>query len=112
MYCLKCGGETPEQQLFCPDCLQSMEEYPVRADTPIQLPKRQAQVPAKRSRQKEVPPEVLLPKLRAKIRRLSLCICLLILALALTLATFFFNIFQEEEEPTLTGRNYKVTEQK
>ena len=83
MYCLKCGGETPEQQLFCPDCLQSMESYPVRPDTPIQLPKRQAAAPVKRSRQKEIPPEVELAKLKTKYRRLRLAAFLLLLVLTL-----------------------------
>lgn len=103
MYCLKCGGETPEQQLFCPDCLQSMEAYPVRPDTPIQLPKRQTTAPAKRSRQKEIPPEVEIIRIKTKLRRLRIGACLLLLAFALTLGALIYHLIQEGGMPTLTA---------
>ena len=111
MYCLKCGAETPNQQLFCPACLESMDAYPVRADTPVHLPKRQNQTPVKRTKQKEVPPEIQLAKLRSKVRRLTLSVCLLILALAVVLTAFFFQLFQKGELPSLAGSHYTVTEQ-
>ena len=111
MYCLKCGAETPNQQLFCPGCLDGMKEYPVRADAPVNLPKRQPAI-VKKSKQKEIPPEQQIAKLRTRVRRLALSALLLILALAVTLTFLFFQVFQKEVSQTLTGRNYTVTEQK
>ena len=40
MNCMKCGVEIPEQQVFCDHCLQIMEQYPVKPDAHIHLPKR------------------------------------------------------------------------
>ena len=110
MYCLKCGAETPNQQLFCPGCLDATKEYPVRADTPVHVPKRQP-APVKKNKQKEIPPELQITKLRSRVRRLTLSVILLVLTLAVTLTFLFFQFFQKEELPTLTGRDYTVTDQ-
>ena len=40
MYCLKCGREVYEDQVFCPDCVSVMEKYPVKPGTVILLPRR------------------------------------------------------------------------
>lgn len=40
MYCLKCGKDT--QDVFCDECKQIMENYPVKPDTPAILPDRNA----------------------------------------------------------------------
>ena len=40
MYCLKCGREVYEDQVFCSDCIAVMEKYPVKPGTVILLPKR------------------------------------------------------------------------
>ena len=64
----------------------------MRPDTPIQLPKRQTAAPAKRSRQKEIPPEAELAKLKAKYRRLKLSVFLLLLALALVMGWMIYQL--------------------
>ena len=87
MYCLKCGSETPAQQLFCEDCLLSMEKYPVKPDTPIQLPgERRAPIKKAPRQSRELPPEVLVSKLRKTIRWLALLCALLGIALLCVLA--------------------------
>ena len=40
MYCMKCGKEVKENQVFCDACLVIMEKYPVKPGTHIQLPHR------------------------------------------------------------------------
>lgn len=38
MGCLRCGRDTENGKTFCPDCLASMDEYPVKPDEAIYLP--------------------------------------------------------------------------
>lgn len=40
MYCMKCGREVDEDQVFCLDCQLEMEKYPVRPGTVVILPNR------------------------------------------------------------------------
>lgn len=40
MYCMKCGREVDEGQVFCLECQLEMEKYPVRPGTVVLLPKR------------------------------------------------------------------------
>ena len=110
MYCLKCGAETPGQQLFCPDCLQSMEAYPVRPDTPVHLPKRQNLPLAKRNRQKEIPPEVQIAKLKGKVKKLTLISFALFLSLLILLGVVLYDMFKDKL-PSLQGPGYSVTMQ-
>lgn len=49
MYCLKCGKDS--QDVFCDDCKQIMENYPVKPDTPVSIPDRNAYFAQKRSLQ-------------------------------------------------------------
>lgn len=107
MRCLKCGKQAAEKQVFCPDCLRVMEEYPVKPGTAIQLPLRNDSAPAKktRRRQQTLTPEERTARLRFQVRRLTaaaavlaLLVCLLTAALAHTL------LHREQGEPV--GRNY------
>ena len=41
MKCLKCGAEIASASEFCGDCLQSMDKYPVKPGTVIQLHRRE-----------------------------------------------------------------------
>lgn len=41
MKCLKCGVEIESTSEFCGDCLQSMDKYPVKPGTVIQLHRRE-----------------------------------------------------------------------
>lgn len=41
MKCLKCGVEIESTSEFCDDCLQSMDKYPVKPGTVIQLHRRE-----------------------------------------------------------------------
>ena len=69
MYCLRCGKETLENKVFCKSCLDSMEEYPVKAGQPIILPSRPVPVPVKKSRRAKVMnTEELLDHLRRQLK--------------------------------------------
>lgn len=72
MYCLKCGKEVYEDQVFCSDCLSVMEKYPVKPGTAILLPKRREGNTVSRPapRRKVLTTEEQIQKLRRNIRNL------------------------------------------
>ena len=49
MKCLRCGNNAPEDQLFCDECLTSMDNHPVKPGTPIHIPKRDERTTTKRA---------------------------------------------------------------
>lgn len=111
MYCLKCGRET-SGQVFCSGCLQSMDQYPIKADTRIQLPNRTPPAPAKRAsrRHRILSPEELLVRLKSKNRKLWVAVILLFLCLCLTIVLSIRNAGRTYSSPI--GRNYTITQQK
>lgn len=110
MGCMKCGRDIQEGQVFCADCLETMERYPVKTNTPVILPKRRPPNTSRRSapRRKTLSPEDQIRRLRKLNRTLSF-----LLALALVLAIFFGYVsllhFMEEER-VLPGQNYSSIE--
>ena len=60
MYCMKCGKEIKENQVFCEACLVTMGKYPVKPGTVVRLPQRKSAPAAKKSnsrRRTQIPPE-------------------------------------------------------
>ena len=88
MHCLKCGKETKNEQVFCPQCLAVMEVYPVKADVHIQLPNHANRELLKKSGKKRRSPssEEQLATLRRRNRRLMAA--LLAMALLLGVAGY------------------------
>lgn len=72
MGCLKCGRDTQEGAVFCPECLLEMQRYPVRPGTPVMLPSRERVVPKKAPKRRAVPPEEQIKGLKKKIRTLTI----------------------------------------
>lgn len=55
MKCLRCGKEIKDQNVFCQNCLNAMEAYPVKPDTHFYLPSHTVRsVPKKNRRKKRV----------------------------------------------------------
>lgn len=52
MGCMKCGRKVEETRLFCPECMQEMENYPVDPNTIVRLPARQNTSVAKKKSQR------------------------------------------------------------
>ena len=48
MNCMKCGREIREEQVFCPKCLELMEQHPIKTDIAVQIPRR-PEAPAKKT---------------------------------------------------------------
>ena len=92
MACLKCGKKTKDEQVFCTECLEVMEAYPVKRDIHIQLPTRpdaSVQKRAARKRRNLTPEEQAL-LYRAKTRRLTVVVVLLILLLLVAVAGILY----------------------
>lgn len=112
MYCLKCGRETENEQVFCNACLEIMGKYPVKPGTHINLPKREtAVVQKKSSRRRALKPEEQVIQLKRSLRRTRFIVVLLILAVV---GMGVFNwwhmkklgVKPEEEAPI--GQNFTV----
>lgn len=115
MHCMKCGKEISEEQVFCEDCLAVMEQYPVKPDTPVQIPKRPARQEKKHTRQfsqKEI-----IRKQSRKIRMLTWVVVVLFAALCLV-GGLFLKQLTSGSTPAINplgshgplGQNYTPTE--
>ncbi len=106
MNCLKCGKKTTDDQCFCPECLDSMDAYPVRPDVHIQLPSRATQpVPTKAGRKRRtLAPEEQVALLRRRVRRLT--VLTVVLAVLLCVAgALLLRAANSQALPEL-GKNY------
>ena len=108
MGCMKCGRDIVEGQTFCSACLEKMERYPVKANTPVILPTRRKEPPKKAPPRRKLSNEELIRRLRRQNRALSF-----LLALSLMMLIFLGYIavlhFMEDEE-FLPGQNYTSIE--
>ena len=108
MYCMKCGREIEEGQVFCPDCLLVMAKYPVKPGTAVLLPKRREASFVKRAvpRRKLVTPEEQIRKLRKTIR--TMFIVWLVTFLLFCAALYPAVLYLKEDMHFLPGQNYSV----
>lgn len=106
MQCLKCGKETRNEQVFCARCLAVMEEYPIKPDVHIQLPKcADRDIPKKSGKKRRAPsPEEQIVILRRRNRRLVAA--LLAMALLLGAAGYLLVRATVSTEETELGKNY------
>lgn len=106
MECLKCGRETAGKEIFCTECLNDMEKFPVKTGTPVVIPKREE--PRRQVPQKKAPkPEEIISGLNQTIHRLRTTVCVLLILLALALAGLGFSIWYDVEDPE-PGFNYST----
>ncbi len=104
MNCLRCGRKVEERQVFCPDCLEEMEKYPVKPGV-IRLPVRSAEAP-KAKPPKGPTAEEQLAAARRKIQSLRRWIAALALALVLCAAGLGYVLLNPAQQPQHTPRNY------
>ena len=108
MYCMKCGREIEENQVFCPDCLAGMAKYPVKQGTAVVLPRRREAAFVKRvvPRRKTVTPEEQVRKLRRSLRTM---VVVWLITLGLFIASLYPTIsYFLEENHFLPGQNYSL----
>ena len=111
MKCIKCGRETVNDRTFCEECLEIMEQYPVKPGTPIHIPRRKIYEDSKPVRRKKTAsPEEQLQEMQNKVKWLSAAVVVL-LATTVLLGLFLLkDLLIPKEEPEITQpRNYIVT---
>lgn len=88
MYCLKCGRDTPGEQVFCEACLEGMKQFPVKPGTAVTLPSRRndSEIKKQQSRKRPVSPEEQVLLLRKRLRRSRIALLILILLLGVAAA--------------------------
>ena len=106
MACLKCGKKTKDEQSFCPRCLEVMENYPVKPDVHIQLPKHTDRLLSKKSGKKRRASslEEQIAHLRRRNRRLVAA--LLAMVFLLGAAVYLLARATVSTEDTELGKNY------
>lgn len=106
MNCLKCGRETPSEQVFCHDCLLEMEKHPVKPGTVVLLP-RQRDTAAQKKAQKRrtIPLEEQVKVLKRRVRILTAAALLF----AVLMLLFAFPAIEHLMEGRFKkGQNYKA----
>ncbi len=108
MKCMKCGRRIGGSQIFCEDCLEDMEKYPVKQDTPIQLPTRPANTPKRAAIHKKVrKPEDRIRTMKKWILGLVIAVLVLAVSLGLT-ATALYKVATAPETTPSAGQNYNT----
>lgn len=109
MNCVKCGKDTTENNVFCPECLAQMDRYPVKPGTPVVIPD---QHPVRRPSVRKVrapEPEDVIRRQKKIIRLLSAAVAVLLIVWALTTALTVRMLMEEEGAPI--GQNFGITTQ-
>ncbi len=109
MYCMKCGKETQQDQVFCESCLQVMDAYPVKPDAAIQLPIRAQRTPSKKSahRKRKIPLEEQVANLKKANRRLRLTVFVLGLIAAIFIGVGVYQLtVPKDADNSATNQNY------
>ena len=111
MNCIKCGRDLRGEQVFCRECQENMEHYPVKPGTAVQLPAHtpRPDVKTKPIRiKKALPAEVRLHKQRVTIRLLILTLIAVLLAFMAT-AVLSLHLLDQRDHQNRIGQNYTVT---
>lgn len=107
MNCLKCGKETEHGQVFCPDCQNGMQEYPVDPGTVVHLPHRDPAWDKKPTFEKEQTESEIIAKLRRLIRWLTLTVGILTLLVCLLAGLLFAGLGDSSVDLNI-GKNYST----
>ena len=109
MYCMKCGREVEEGQVFCLDCQKEMAKYPVRPGTVVLLPKREDAHFPKKSQAKRRSGPTPEEQIKSLKRRLRVVTALLLVSLTL-LAVLIYPTARVllEERNLRPGQNYNA----
>ena len=110
MNCMKCGRDIEEGQVFCPKCLELMEQIPVKSDVVIKLPQRK-ETPAKKPapRKKMRTPEEQITRLKRKNRWLTAVLCLFLVT-SLLFLSLCIDYFRQLDVQKFLGQNYSTAE--
>lgn len=106
MFCMKCGRELREGQVFCDLCLESMEKEPIKINTPVLIPAQPKTAP---SHHRPIHnPEEEVKRLEKVNQNLILFLILTTVAMILFALGMFHQEFMDVVDEL--GRNYNVIE--
>ncbi len=113
MNCLKCGKETTHGQVFCDDCQEVMQKYPISPSAVVHLPKRSSASEKPADYEEEESAADVISQLKGIIRWLTLTVGILSILLCL-LAVVLLNHLDTQPQDSNIGKNYSTigTEQK
>ena len=111
LYCMKCGKEISEKQVFCDSCLEVMERFPVKPGTRVLLPNRTAPTVSKKTttRKKVLTVEERLARSQKAIQFLSISLAVAIFALCLSVTLLVDNLNNETPNRVI-GQNYSTAD--
>ena len=93
MSCVKCGKKVEDNSVFCPECLEEMERYPVKPGTPVYIPVRPEPTERKQVRiKKERTPEEQIASLHKWVRWLLILVVALTTALVLATGALVYTL--------------------
>lgn len=106
--CIKCGKELTVTKVFCEECLEVMERYPVPSTAHVTLYPREPAA-QKAPGKKKLSPEEQVTKLKRLTRQLTAAL----VVLALLLGAGLFWLIREIREPGVPvvetkGQNYSI----
>ena len=108
MNCMKCGREVEDGQVFCPECLEQMEEEPIRIATAVHIPRQPTKGTA--THRPVLHPEEEIKRLERANERLRVWVILLAMAtLLLAMAAYHKEV---ASAVGAMGKNYSVVETK
>ena len=111
---MRCGKDTEEKAVFCPECLEDMARHPVNPGTTVHIPVRHAEDIRKPVKKKpEVPLEEQLHRAQSTAQILFCVVVALAVALMITGALLFHTLNPptppaDPSDPPM-GRNFTVT---
>lgn len=106
--CIKCGKELSATKVFCEECLEVMERYPVPSGTPIFLNPRGAAV-KKAPGKKKLSPEEQVLKLKRRIKQLTTALVIVTILLGITLGHLIWKNGNPKTMAEETkGQNYST----
>ena len=105
MFCLRCGKETRDPQVFCDSCLQDMAAYPVNPNTPVNLPNRENKPSPKKApkKKKVIKPEEQVIHLQKILRWMMV---LLAAAVVIMCVAVGMLVMERQEDSRPDGKNY------
>lgn len=106
MQCMKCGRDTQNGQVFCPECLASAQRAPVKPVSRVAIPKRPAKVHSVPVKQEK--PDEIIFKLHKTIRQLWITVGCLFAAVVLLCGLLGYHYVTTEHDIPAIGSNYST----
>ena len=106
MYCMKCGREVEDGQVFCPECLDLMKLEPIPIRSSVKIPRQPLK--SNKTRRPAIHYEEEVRRLEKSNERLWIWVILLAMsAVLLAMAIYHKEVVQVVEE---LGKNYSIVE--